>query len=121
MFSKGSLTKMRLVPAVAEKSISSLQKAINEGKAKLRQAGNENLIISENAKKLEEALAAEQSKATDLQGKLTFYGGAYQKLQSKLTGAADPVMLCLRSLVGKISEDFCEIHMYICPLNLIFW
>lgn len=49
-------------------------------------AGNEKFALSETAKQLEQALEAEKSKAADLGGKLNFYGGAYQKLQSKLTG-----------------------------------
>eukprot|EP00884_Botryococcus_braunii_P016690 jgi/Botrbrau1/3704/Bobra.0008s0029.1 len=90
--------------SVAEKSISSLQKAINEGKAKLRVAGNENVALAETAKKLEEALTAEQGKAADLNGKLTFYGGAYQKLQSKLTAAESQISGMKKTLTEQKSK-----------------
>lgn len=45
-----------------------------------------NSMANEKAAQLEAALAAEQNRVSDLSGKITFYGDAYQKLQGKLTG-----------------------------------
>jgi hypothetical protein len=42
----------------------------------------------ERGVELEKALTVEQDRASDLIGKLTFYGNAYQKLQGKLNGGS---------------------------------
>jgi hypothetical protein len=70
----------------AEKQVNTFKTAIAEERRNNGQLKVLNSMANEKAAELEAALAKEQNKVSDLSGKITFYGSAYQKLQGKLTG-----------------------------------
>lgn len=74
------------VAAASEKQVNAFKAAIADEKRNNGQLKVLNSMANEKAAQLEAALAAEQNRVSDLSGKITFYGDAYQKLQGKLTG-----------------------------------